>query len=129
MGSSHTTIDFGGLEFEGGDLLAVPDISDWTVDGFGGDSAKSTLDEFDWDGNAVIGITLKTSPDNRKVTSSKMFTAGLLMKNRREIRANRLFPEADKELRISYMIEDDNIDREVIKKTAAGSSTLLTEQQ
>ena len=38
-----------------------------------------------------------------------MFTAGLLMKNRREIRPNRLFPEADKELRISYMIEDSSV--------------------
>ena len=68
-----------------------------------------TLFEFDWDGNAVIGITLKTSPDNRKVTSSKMFTAGLLMKNRRDIRLNRLFSEADKEIRISYMIEESSV--------------------
>ena len=94
----------------------------------------------------MVGITLQTSADNKKVTASRMFTAGLLMKNRKEIKANRLFAEADKELRISYMIEESSvftfssgtmigdyieenqIDWEVTKKTAEGTSTIQAEQ-
>ena len=60
------------------------DISDWMVEGFGGEAAKPALDDFVWDGSAVAGITLQTSPDNKKIVASRMFVPGTLMQNRKE---------------------------------------------
>ena len=61
------------------------------IEGFGGKAAKPKLDDFDWDGSAVAGITLKTSPDNKKDIASRMFVTGTLMKNRKELKANTLY--------------------------------------
>ena len=100
---------FNGSEFSGSDTLNLTDVSDWVVDGLGGEAAKSVLDDFDWDGNVVAGITLKTSPDNRKVVMSNIFLAGDLMKSSKEIKANRLFADADKDIKIIYSIEDATV--------------------
>ena len=108
MSTSRTKI-ISGPEFSGDECLEVGDISDWVVDGFGGEAAKSTLDNFEWNGGAIMGITIQTSPDNQKVTNSNMFLTGELMKGNKEIRANRLFSEADKDLRIVYLIEEASI--------------------
>ena len=103
---------------------------------------KPALDDFDWDGSAVAGITLQTSPDNKKVVTSRMFIAGTLMQNRKELKASRLFVDADKDLKISYIIEessiftfnsgttigdyleDDKVDWEVLKKAPSGMTTI-----
>ena len=69
MSTSRTKI-ISGPEFSRDDCLEVGDIADWVVDGFGGEAAKSTLDNFEWNGGAIMGITIQTSPDNRKVTKS-----------------------------------------------------------
>ena len=100
---------FSGEEFSGTETLDVSDISDWVVDGTGGEVAKTALDDFDWDGSVVMGIVIKTSPDNRKVVGGNIFLTGKFMRGGKEIRANRLFPEADKDLRISYIIEEASI--------------------
>ena len=59
--ASRTKV-FTGDKFSGNNKLEVPDINDWIVDGFGGEAAKSALDNFEWNGDTVMGITLKTSP-------------------------------------------------------------------
>ena len=118
------------------------DVTDWLVDGMGGETAKPVLDDFEWDGSVVTGITLQTSPDNKKIVGGNLFMAGELMKGFREIRANRLFPDVDKDFRISYQIEeasifsfksgsmigelvdDDRIMWNVIKKTSRGNTEL-----
>ena len=51
-------------------------------------------------------VELRLSPNNKKVVSGQVCLVGELMKNPREIRANRVFENADKELRISYQIEE-----------------------
>ena len=58
---------FAGEEFSGTESLNPTDINDWIVDGMGGEVVKNALDDFDWDGGVVAGITLKTSIDNKKV--------------------------------------------------------------
>ena len=93
---------FSGPEFQGEEELDFNDVGDWLVEGMGSEVAKTVLDEFDWDGSPVMGITLKTSPDNRKVVNSNIYLVGEFMKTPREIKANRIFPEAEKDLRISY---------------------------
>ena len=98
-----------GAEFSGEELLEVNDISDWLVNGVGGEPAKAVLDDLGWDGEAVVGITIITSPDNRRVINSGLFMTGELMRNQKEVRANRIFGEADKEIRILYQIEDASI--------------------
>ena len=141
MTSSRSKV-FSGPEFEGNDELQVNDISDWVVEGFGGEAAKQALDDFEWDGGVVMGITLQTSADNKKVNNANIFLTGELMKSNKEIRANRLFGDADKELRIVYLIEEasalsfrngtmvgDFIDNEkitwsVVKKNNRGSTDL-----
>ena len=77
------------------------------IEGFGGKAAKPKLDDFDWDGSAVAGITLKTSPDNKKDIASRMFVSRTLMQNRKELKANTLFVDANKDLKISYIIEGE----------------------
>ena len=109
---------------------------------FGREAAKPALDDFVWDGSAVAGITLQTSPDNKKIVASRMFVAGTLMQNRKELKASRLFVDADKDLKISYIIEessmftfksgttigdyleDDKVDWEVLKKGPSGTTTI-----
>ena len=108
MTSSRSKV-FSGPEFSGDESLEVDDITDWIVEGAGGEAAKQTLDNFEWNGGAVMGITLQTSPDNRKLTNSSVFLTGELMKGNKEVRANQIFDEADKELRISYIIEEASI--------------------
>ena len=55
-----------GQEFKGKDLLAFDDIQDYIVAGHG-EAIKTTLDDLDWDGDAVATIILNLSPDNKKV--------------------------------------------------------------
>ena len=132
-----------GAEFSADEQLEVNDVSDWLVDRIGGESAKGVLDDFGWDGGAVAGITIMTSPDNRKVTNANIFMAGELMRNQKEIKANRIFGEADKDLRIQNQIEDasvftfkkgtpvgdfiddDKISWTVVKKTSRGTSEVM----
>ena len=108
MSSSKQKV-FSGAEFNGSDTINLSDVSDWVVDGLGGEAAKTAIDDFDWDGNIVAGITLHTSPDNKKVVGSNIFLTGDFMKSSKEIKANRLFAEADKDMRIVYTIEDASI--------------------
>ena len=75
---------FSGEEFSGTDTLDVSDISDWVVDGTGGEVAKTALDDFDWDGSVVMGIVIKTSPDNRKVVGGNIFLMGEFMRATKE---------------------------------------------
>ena len=49
---------FSGEEFSGTDTLDVSDISDWVVDGTGGEVAKTAPIDFDGDGSVVIVIVL-----------------------------------------------------------------------
>ena len=139
MSSSKTKV-FSGNEFAGSDQLEASDINNWIVEGFGGEAAKTVLDDFEWNGAVVMGITLKTSPDNKKIVGSNIFLTGELMRGSKEIRANRLFNDADKDLRIVYSVEeasilsfksgtmigdyfdDDKITWNVIKKTNRGST-------
>ena len=79
---------FSGPEFSGNDTLSILDINKWTVEGLGGEAAKTALDDFDWDGKVVMGITLGTSPDNKKVANAKIFLAGELMRGPKEKKAN-----------------------------------------
>ena len=104
--SSTTKKVFTGEEFSGSDDLDISDVSDWIVDGMGGEPAKSILDDHDWDGNVVMGLTLKTSPDNAKVDNANVYLVGEFMRGGKEIKANRLFIDADKDLKISYHIEE-----------------------
>ena len=97
MSASKTKV-FSGAEFSGNDCLGFSDINDWVVEGMGGEAAKPALDDFDWDGKIVMGITLETTPDNNKVANSNIFLAGELMRGPKEIKANRVFSEADKNL-------------------------------
>ena len=97
-----------GPEFTGSDQLTFSDVTDWVVGG-GTEAAKAVLDEFDWTGEPVVGVTLKLSPDNKKVVSGNLFVTGELMKSAKEVRANRLFGQAEKDLRISYIIEDASV--------------------
>ena len=100
---------FTGPEFGGRGELNQDDVCDWLVEGMGSEAAKATLDNFNWNGEVVAGITLETSPDNTKVVASKMFVTGDLMKANKEINANRLFIDAPKDLRITYSIEDAGV--------------------
>ena len=99
---------FSGAEFSGKDDLNWGDIQDWIVAG-GNEAIKSTLDQYSWDGNAVATILLSLSPDNRKVVQGKVVLVGDLMKGSKEVKANRLFPEADKQLSISYQFDDASL--------------------
>ena len=94
-----------GAEFNGKDKLDWGDVQDWVVSG-GNEAMKSVLDQHDWDGNVVGTILLNLSPDNKKVVGGKMVLVRDLMKGTKEVKANRLFPEADKQLNISYQIDD-----------------------
>ena len=53
-----------------------------------------------------MGLTLITLMDNEKVSNAIMFLTGEFMKSSKDIKANRLFPEADKDLKIQYCIEE-----------------------
>ena len=105
MSTNTRTKQMGGSDFDGNDELEFPDVQDWLVDG-GVETIKQRLDDFDWNGDAVITLLLDLSPDNRKVNSGKVMAMGELMKGTKDFRANRLFDGADKELRVSYIIED-----------------------
>ena len=90
----------------------------------------------------MVGITVSTSPDNKKITNANIFLTGEFMRNEKEIRANRIFSETDKEFRISYKIEDasifsfrngnpvgewvddDRISWSVMRKTSRGTTNL-----
>ena len=104
--SSTTKKVFTGEEFSGSDDLDISDVSDWIVDGMGGEPAKSILHDHDLDGNVVMGLTLKTSPDNAKVDNANVYLVGEFMRGGKEIKAKRLFIDADKDLKISYLIEE-----------------------
>ena len=56
-----------------------------------------------------MGIILETSPDNKKISNGNIFLTGEYMRNNKDIKANRLFLEADKDLRMSYIIEDAGV--------------------
>ena len=104
--SSQKSKVFSGPEFAGEESLELNDINDWVVEGTGGEAAKGTLDDSEWNGETIMGITLKTSTDNKKVMNASIFLSGEFMKSSKEIKANRLYPEADKDLKIQYCIED-----------------------
>ena len=95
-----------GTEYSGEETLELNDINNWVVEGPGGEAAKGTLDDFEWNGEAVMGLTLITSTDNKKVSNAMVFLTGEFMKSSKDIKANRLFPEADKDLKIQYCIEE-----------------------
>ena len=97
-----------GQEFNGRDMLVFEDIQDWIVTGFG-EGSKQQLDEMDWEGDAIVSVGLTLSQDNKKITSGKIYTHGELMRSNKDFRANRLFENIDKDLRIFYQIEDFSI--------------------
>ena len=53
-----------------------------------------------------MAIILETIPDNKKISNGNIFLTGEYMRNNKDIKANRLFLEADKDLRLSYIIKD-----------------------
>ena len=71
--SSSKVKEFSGDEFTGNEKLEVADVTEWTVNGLGAETAKAALDDLDWDGELVTGITLQTSPDNLKVVNANVF--------------------------------------------------------
>ena len=97
-----------GQEFKGKDLLAYDDIQDYVVTGHG-EAIKTTLDDLDWDGDAVATIVLNLSPDNKKVTGGRINIVGEFIKEPKEFKATKLFEKADKDLRITYQIDDATI--------------------
>ena len=103
--SSSKTKEFAGPEFLGTDTLEIADTTDWHTQG-GVEALRQTLDAFDWNGEAVMAIQLALSPDNKKVIGGKVHLVGELFKGTKDFRANRLFENADKDLRISYNIEE-----------------------
>ena len=97
-----------GQGFDGKDQLEFIDIQDWVVSGWG-EASKATLDDFEWDGDAVVWVGITLSPDNGKIVEGKMFLQGELLKSAKEIRATKLWDQADKDLRLSYTFEDSSI--------------------
>ena len=108
MASSRSKV-FSGPEFSGSEELSFSDINNWVIEGRSGESAKIALDDFDWNGKAVMGVILETTPDNKKVSNGSIFLTGEYMRNPKEIKANRLFLEAERDLRMSYLIEDAGV--------------------
>ena len=92
-----------GADFEGTDELEFNDVQDWIVDS-GAEATKQKLDDLEWNGDAVVAVSLTLSPDNKKVVNGKILAMGELMKGIKDFRANRIFERADKDLRVSYMI-------------------------
>ena len=95
---SPTVKSFSGPEFAGTDEINRDDTGDWVVEGMGGDIAKNALDDFDWNGSCVLGITLKTTSGNRRVSNANIFLTGEFMKSPKDIKASWLFPDASKDL-------------------------------
>ena len=109
MTSTRSNKTITGPEFVVTDELDIGDISDWVIGGTGVESIKTVLDDFEWNGDSVATIILKTSPDNKKIVNGSVSMMGELMKSPKEIRASRLFAEADKDLKITYNIEDASV--------------------
>ena len=103
--SADSEKEISGPEFQGSDKIEFADTTDWLTNG-GVEAIKETLDSFEWNGDAVVTLQLSLSPDNRKVDSGKVFMLGELMRGQKDFRANRLFEGADKELRVSYSVEE-----------------------
>ena len=82
--------------------MVFDDIQDYIVAGHGED-IKTTLDDLNWDGDAVAIIVLNL---NRKVTGGRINIVGELFKEPKEFKATKLFEKADKDLRITDQIED-----------------------
>ena len=78
-----------GPEFQGRENIEFADIDDWITTG-GTEATKVALDDHNWNGDAVMTVELRLSPDNKKVVDGRVCLVGELMKNQREIRANRL---------------------------------------
>ena len=97
-----------GKEFEGTEELIYDDIQDFIVTGMG-EAVKSTLDELDWDGECVASVVLNLSTNNKKVDSGKINMAGELMKTTREFKAVKLFENAEKDLRVTFQIEESGL--------------------
>ena len=55
MASSRSKV-FSGPEFSGSEELSFSDINDWVIEGQSGESAKKAFDDFDWNGEAVMGV-------------------------------------------------------------------------
>ena len=85
---SPTVKTFAGPEFSGTDELERDDTGDWIVEGMGGETAKCALDDFDWNGSVVMGITLKTTSDNKRVSNANIFLTGEFMKSAKDIKAS-----------------------------------------
>ena len=94
-----------GPDFLGTDELECADLGDWVTAG-GVEASKTTLDNFNWEGQAVVTAFLQLSPDNKKVTNGGVRTVGELMKSQKDFKASRLFPTTDKDLKIGYTIEE-----------------------
>ena len=102
---TSTPINISSPDFGGQEKLEFIDIQDWVVHGWG-EATKTTLDDLEWDGDVIMGGGLDLSPDNSKVVGGRVFLQGELLKSPKEIRANKLWEKVDKELKISYSIED-----------------------
>ena len=86
-----------GKEFEGTEELIFDNVQDYIVSGLG-EAVKSTLDDLDWDGEAVALMVLSLSTDNKTIVNGKIVMTGELMKTTKEFKANKLFEKADKDL-------------------------------
>ena len=95
-------------DFSGKDSLELVDVQDWVVPGWG-EAAKASLDDMEWDGEAVVSVGITLSPDNKKIIQGKVFLQGELLKSSKEIRVNKLWDQSDKDLRLSYRIDDASI--------------------
>ena len=97
-----------GPEFAAEDDLTTTDMERWVTEG-SGPSCHSTLDDFGWDGGVMGGILLVLSPDNKKVRNGQFFVTGKLYEDPCSIKADRLWPEVDPNLRFNLRVEEANM--------------------
>ena len=57
-----------GPEFQGRENIEFADIDDWITTG-GAEATIVTLDNHNWNGDAVMTVELRLSPDNKKVVN------------------------------------------------------------
>lgn len=83
-----------------------PDLAkELSVPSFG-IGVSEVLENFGWDGKAIAAIGLEFSPDNKKVARSHFLLRGSFTKEPVSFAANKLFPEADKDIMLHVTVPD-----------------------